>query len=145
MGVRTPGETDEGEEDGKRFFGDIGVDFVDADGEAEAEEDEGEMKKLVWGRVGGFVGWATDWLDFRGYGEEELAGTLEEDGIDDEVKDKEGDQIDRRRRRKRRDESDRVVVQRVEEMGRLEVPPPVGDGAWKDAAWLLGVAKKVLI
>jgi len=60
------------------------------------------------------------------------------------VRPEEVEKVDGRRRR-RRGEGDRVVMVRREHLEKLEVPPPEGDGGWKDAAWLLGVAKKVLI
>ncbi|MCJ1315047.1 hypothetical protein MMC15_000361 [Xylographa vitiligo] len=117
-----------------------GVDFVD-EGLGEDEDEEGEMRRVVWGRVGGWVDWAVGWMDWRVDGEEDERG----EGVGAEVGEEEVEKVDGRRRRRLRDESDRIVMLRREDPQNLEVPPPEGDGGWKDAAWLLGVAKKVLI
>jgi len=71
-------------------------------------------------------------------------GEEREEGVGGEVKQEEVEKVDGRKRR-RRGEGDRIVMLRRGDMEKLEVPPPEGDGGWKDAAWLLGVAKKVLI
>ncbi|MCJ1475238.1 hypothetical protein MMC13_003900 [Lambiella insularis] len=142
MGVRTPGE----EEPREEYFEDVAVDFVDGDGEE--DDDEGEMRRVVWGRVGGWVDWAVGWMDFRADGEEEREGREGEDedeGGEGQGNREEDKQTDGRRRRKRREEIDRVVMQKQDEVQTLEVPPPQGGGGWNDAAWLLGVAKKALI
>ena len=139
LGFRTPGERDE-RQDG--FFGDQGPQFVDVDERDEDvgdEVDESEMRRLVWGRVGWWVDWAVGWMDFRGEGE-----GWEGEGHEDDEKEEEGE-LDGRRRRTRRDERDRVFVRERELVGELDVPPPPADGGWRDAAWLLGVATKVLI
>lgn len=138
MGVRTPGEEDGDGREGGDYFG--GVDFVEGGEEEEGEGEEGEMRRVVWGRVGGWVDWAVGWMDWRvdeeGEGEWEADAEREGDGEEDG---------ERKRRRRRRGEADTIVVNRVDEVGRLEVPPPEGDGGWKDAQWLLGVAKKILV
>ncbi|MCJ1244362.1 hypothetical protein MMC30_001560 [Trapelia coarctata] len=147
MGVRTPGEEDEVEREEGDYFG--GVDFVDESG---VEGEEGEMRRVVWGRVGGWVDWAVGWMDWRVDEEGEIE--IEREGEDDKEGKKDGEgenggqkggEGERKRRRRRRGEGDRIVVNRVDEVARLEVPPPEGDGGWKDAQWLLGVAKKILV
>ncbi|MCJ1418439.1 hypothetical protein MMC32_004786 [Xylographa parallela] len=125
-----------GEEERGEYFGG-GVDFVDEGDEEVGDDEEGEMRRVVWGRVGGWVDWAVGWMDWRVDGEEE------EEERDKRVGQEEVEKVDGRRRR--RDEGDRIVMLRREIPEKLEVPPPEGDGGWKDAAWLLGVAKKVLI
>ncbi|MCJ1287058.1 hypothetical protein MMC26_006406 [Xylographa opegraphella] len=118
-----------------------GVDFVDGE-EDMGEDEEGEMRRVVWGQVGGWVDWAVGWMDWRVDGEEEEEGERE-DRVGGEVGGEEvGMVVDGRRRRAG---SDRVFMLRREEPGTLEVPPPEGDGGWKDAAWLFGVATKVLL
>lgn len=145
MGVRTPGEEERAEE----YFGDVGVDFVDGNGEEE-DEDEGEMRRVVWGRVGGWVDWAVGWMDFRADGEEEGGEREGDDGDDgsqgrDEGAGEDGKKVDGRRRKIRREETGRIMGQELTGAEKLEVPPPQGDGGWNDAAWLLGVAKRVLV
>ncbi|MCJ1386481.1 hypothetical protein MMC17_009607 [Xylographa soralifera] len=126
----------EGEEERQGYFGE-GVDFVDEGDEEVGEDEEGEMRRVVWGRVGGWVDWAVGWMDWRVDGEEEER----EEGVGQE----DAEKVDGRRRRRPRGEGDRISMLRRENPEKLEVPPPEGDGGWRDAAWLLGVAKKVLI
>lgn len=79
-------EEEEGEGQGGYADGDgegEGPDFVegfaddDDDDEAVAEDggegvvDESEMRRVVMGRVGGWVDWAVGWMDFRGREEED--------------------------------------------------------------------------
>ncbi|MCJ1390451.1 hypothetical protein MMC18_003310 [Xylographa bjoerkii] len=127
-----------GEEEREEYLGDE-VDFVDEGEEGMGEDEEGEMRRVVWGQVGGWVDWAVGWMDWRIDGEEEER----EEGMGGEVGEGEVMKVDGRRRR--RGEGDRIVMLRRENVEKLEVPPPEGDGGWKDAAWLLGVAKKVLV
>lgn len=141
MGWRTPGEEEPTTGD---YFGTgvEGVDFVDEEEVDPEEGDEGEMRRVVWGRVGGWVDWAVGWMDWR-VDEAEGEG-MEGDEVDEgEEKDLDGE--GKRKRRRRRGEGDRIVVNRIDDVGRLEVQPPVGDGGWKDAKWLLGVAGKILV
>ncbi|KAL9122508.1 MAG: hypothetical protein Q9187_000945, partial [Circinaria calcarea] len=58
-----------------------------------------------------------------------------------------GDEVDEgeMRRRRKRDESDRIVIGDKEPRAKGDVPPPPADGGWKDAAWLLSIATKILI
>lgn len=140
LGLRTPAETDDRDDN---FFGAQGPQFVDVDERDEDvgdEVDEGEMRRLVWGRVGGWVDWAVGWMDFRG----DVEGWKDE-GFEDEERRDEG-ATDGSKRRRKRDESDRIVIGDKEEPhGKVDVPPPPADGGWKDAAWLLSIATKVLI
>ena len=156
MGVR---EVADGEGLGKGEG--VGPDFVDVD-EGEGEEegegevvDEGEMRRIVKGRIGGWVDWAVGWMDFRGEdgeGEEE-GGDEEEQG--DEFGEGQGDgkealdvmELQKRlRRKKRRDEEVEDGDGSSGEPG-IVTPPPQGEdvGVWSDAKWLLGVATKVVL
>ena len=141
VGVRTSGV-----DEGQGYF--EGVDFVNGeedvmgdgdDGEWDSEE-EGEMKRLVWGRARGWVDWAVGWMDFREEGEEE-----EQEEVD-VAQDEGGGEADGRRRR-RRTERDRVWIERpADDVGVVgDVPPLQGEGALSDAAWLLSVARKILV
>lgn len=127
LGIRNPGE-----EESKEYFGE--VDFVEDDEEVE-EVEEGEMRKIVWGRVGGWVDWAVGWMDFRREGED--GEEAEEVGVEA----KKREEVVRRRKR---DEGDRILVARVEDL-RVNAPPSEGEGALSDAKWLLDVARKVLV
>ena len=146
MGVRTPGERVSGEIERDRLS-EIGVDFVE---ESEEEGEEGEMRKLVWGRVGGWVDWAVGWMDFRIDGEEE-EGPAEEEALDEinhsgNIPERQGQEESGMKRRRKRDEGDRINVQQLENVGTVDVQPPKnGEGIWKDAAWLLSVASKVIV
>ena len=60
LGLRTPGEGEPSEELGQDYFSRMGVDFADDEGfEEEGDDDEdldaeeSELRRLVWGRVGG--------------------------------------------------------------------------------------------
>ncbi|KAA6410665.1 MAG: hypothetical protein FRX48_06088 [Lasallia pustulata] len=67
-----------------------------------------------------------------------------EEGAGEGEEEKEREREEGLSRRKRR-ESERVVV-REGEMGEgaVEKPPEEGEGGWKDAAWLLSVATKII-
>ncbi len=158
MGVR---EAADGEGTGKGES--VGPDFVDVDEEYVAEEgeeegelvDEGEMKRIVKGKIGGWVDWAVGWMDFRGDDGEEEEGDEEDQG--DEFGKGQGGEGDgkealdvmelqkRLRRKKRRDEE----VEDGDGSGdpAIVTPPPEGEGlgVWSDAKWLLGVATKVVL
>ena len=150
LGVRTPGEGASGEVEREGLDG-IAVDFVEEG--SEEEGDEGEMRKVVWGRVGGWVDWAVGWMDFRvdeegiEDGDAEGLGGPEEstENVDAKMEEK-GKAVDGRRRRRKRDERDRINVRRTDDVGAVVVEPPKeGEGVWKDAAWLLSVATKVIV
>lgn len=141
---------------GKEGF--VGPDFVDVCEEEEGEEegedggeevDEGEMRRVVLGRVGGWVDWAVGWMDMRGEGEGDGDGDVNEDEdqgdgeVDDDGVRGELDLVElqkRLRRKKRRDEEAEGGTNGVDK-------PPEGEqaGVWSDAKWLLGVATKVAL
>ncbi|KAI4138481.1 MAG: hypothetical protein LQ340_008053 [Diploschistes diacapsis] len=192
-GIRTPGEEEEEEEEegevgpGGRsavdYFESLGVDFADEEddweGELLGDEDdedldaeESELKRLVWGRVGGWVDWAVGWMDWRD-GLEGVALGEEEDGDagaegghgeggsradsgerhDAGKSAKAGKEVEREKRREEREKRRR----RREELRHAEttvlgegrgdsVPAPEGEGAGvlRDARWLLGVVGRTL-
>lgn len=117
-GIKTPGERENDED----------------------EVDEGEMRRVVWGKVEGWVDWAVGWMDFRNEDEGgEGRGTAVDDVGENEKREKMG-------RRKKRDETDRVLVKSTDEPAKLEVPPPPEEeGILSDAVWLVGLAKKVIL
>lgn len=144
------------EEEGKGVAGVMGMgmepDFVDGDEvdgeeeEMEEEVDEGEVRRLIAVRVGGWVDWLVGWMDFRADDEEGEEGGErgegEKGGEDVEVREHEKDEGFRRRKKR---ESERVVVRERETADRaVEKPPEEGEGVWKDAAWLLSVATKII-
>lgn len=133
--------------EGPQGVGEVGPDFVDLveeeeeEGERKEEEqiDEGEMRRVVMGRFGGWVDWAVGWMDFR-----DLGDGGEEGDEDDEGKSGEGVEeapvvgpVDRG-----------VIVeglQRRDEKG-AGVMAPEGDvGVLKDVKWLLDVAAKIVL
>lgn len=108
-----------------------GPDFVhleDEEGEVEreGEVDEGEMRRLVWGRVGGWLDWALGWMNFRvdevdGEGEETLP-----DGRTEKLQ-------------RNREIAEKVDLE--EKIGEIRIPAPQRDGGtWEDAKWLLRTA-----
>lgn len=136
-------------------------DFVNAEEEEEEEEegeedvDEGEMKRVVLGRVGGWIDWAVGWMDFRGEEdedeeEEDDRGASENggaamDGIDggDIVKG-ELDPIELQKRLRRKKKWDAEAE--VGGEGKMDVSSaPEQAGWWTDARWLVGVASKVAL
>lgn len=111
---------------------DLEPDFVDLDewdreegGEVVAVMDEGEMRKLVLGRVGGWVDWMVGWMDLRGLGEEDG-----DEGMDEKVDEAEEKGQEGWRPSDRED---------VDGGSGLPAPGP-GGGAWEDAKWLLSIA-----
>ena len=170
VSLRTPaGPRTPGEEETVRLGGPlgslegVGVDFVDEDAiEGEEEEDieaeESELRKLVWGRVGGWVDWAVGWMDWR----EGLEGVLEEeDEKTEETGDpgiggktgqgeKEEEMVVKReqRRKKRRAELKYAETAALGSGKEKLVPAPMdekGAGLLGDAGWLLGVARRALV
>ena len=119
-------------------------DQVEGTPRAEEEEvDEGEMRKIVMGRVGGWVDWAVGWMDFRGEDDEGDAG---EAPLKD---DDEGDLLQKKAEKQHKEqESDEIGAEMGEGM-LVGVPPPppplAGDGVWTDTKWLLGVASKIVL
>lgn len=132
-----------GEGDGEGEEEMMGPDFVDVDEEGREGEDvdEGEMRKLVMGRVGGWVDWAVGWMDMRGE-------DVDDDGEEVDVEERGGRargeldpmELQKRLGRKKRDED-------MEEGTGGVDSPPEGEqaGVWSDARWLLGVARKVAL
>ena len=132
--------------------GDEEEDKGDEGGEEEGFN-EAEMKKVVLGRVGGWVDWAVGWMgDSEGRREE---GEDDEDG-DDSVQEGEveGEMALRRKGRKTRYAGD---IEEDRMIGDIFPPPPTapasvmiegGGGTptgrmWDDAKWLLSVARQV--
>lgn len=104
--------------------------------------DEGEMRRLVMGRVGGWVDWMVGWMDFRGLEDEDGEGELEDENsdIDKGVNEGEG-------REEVLDDTTGIQdVIGVDDTVRLEggvstfPAPGAGGGVWDDARWLLRVA-----
>ena len=125
----------------------IGPDFVNVEEYDEEEEDipeeidEGEMKKVVRRRVGGWLDWAVGWLDLGNYEEDEdnLDNRRKQDSGAEEAKKGDLDPVDLRERLRKKNRRDEEV-----ESGIGNVPtPPEGEraGTWSDAMWLLTVAK----
>lgn len=114
--------------------------------------DEREMKRVVLGRVGGWVDWAVGWIDFKGEGDE----SIEEDDNEDrerhagerhtnlDMKRGELDVAEVRRRlgKRERDESREAVAEACE-----VYPPPADEevGLLSDATWLIKVASKLAL
>lgn len=145
--------------DGVREYGegeDVGPDFVDVEDEeeeeGEEEVDEGEMRRVVMGRVGGWVDWAVGWMDFRGEGEDEEEeeegdpDVVERAAVEEVVVKGELDPVElqkRLRRKKRKDEE--VEIGSGEGMDNTVGSAPERAGVWSDAKWLLSVAAKVAL
>ncbi|KAL9013858.1 MAG: hypothetical protein Q9180_008982, partial [Flavoplaca navasiana] len=113
----------------------IEPDFVNLD-ERDREEhddvvdlvDEGEMRKLVLGRVGGWVDWMVGWMDFR--------GLRDDDEVDDKVE--EEDQKNENEERSPLDGGGKGEM-----IKGLSIPAPApdeGGGVWEDARWLVKIA-----
>ncbi|KAI4105309.1 MAG: hypothetical protein L6R37_002759 [Teloschistes peruensis] len=111
-------------------------DFVDLEDEPDDDDDdegtereevvdESEMRRLVWGRVGGWVDWAVGWMDLSVDEGVEEGG--EEEGGKAEMQEMgmEGS----------RGESDWI-----EEGEGLGIKAPRTGGVWEDAKWLFKVA-----
>lgn len=109
----------------------------------EEQVDEGEMRKIVMGRVGGWVDWAVGWMDFRG---EEDEGDAGEDPLEDNGK---GNLVPKKSEKQHKEqESDEIGAETEGGMlvGAPPPPPPLaGDGVWTDTKWLLGVASKIVL
>lgn len=134
---------------------DIMPDFVNAEEEEEGEEeegedvDEGEMKRVVLGRVGGWVDWAVGWMDFRTEEDEEEEGGEGEGAA--EVEDKEAvvkgelDPVELQKRLRRKKKRGSEVEETGSEGVSIVSGAPEQAGFWSDARWLLGVASKVAL
>lgn len=116
-----------------------GPDFVDLDerDEQEREEEEGEegaaavdeveMRRLVMGKVGGWVDWMVGWMDLRAHNDEE----------EEEEEQQEGAKEVGERWRKRVTQSQGGKVE-----AKLGLPAPGVGGLWEDTRWLMSVAVK---
>lgn len=120
-------------------MGDIEPDFVDLDEPDREEEevvdvmDEGEMRKLILGRVGGWVDWMVGWMDLRGLGEEDRDDGMREGELDEKV-----DEVEEKGQEGRRSlgEGDKGELE-----GGMRLPASESrGGAWEDAKWLLRIA-----
>jgi hypothetical protein len=119
-------------------------DFVDAEQEAELEEnldeakkDEAIVRKLARASSLGLGGWVERMLGWSLF-------AVDEDGEDTEVEvvDEKGEDSELSSRTSRR------TLDGTTETIEGEVMPPLRDeeaGGWQDAAWLLSVATKVLL
>ncbi|KAI4202230.1 MAG: hypothetical protein LQ350_002745 [Teloschistes chrysophthalmus] len=96
--------------------------------EREEVVDEREMRRLVWGRVGGWVDWAVGWMDLSGDGGVEEGDGEEGDG---------GDEEEKVGMESLRGGSDRIDEGEGIGMG---IKAPRTGGVWEDAKWLLKVA-----
>lgn len=121
-----------------------GPDFVEGieEDDGEGDVDETELRRLTSEKGFGLGGWVDrfiGWSLFRNEDEERVEGDGE---LDDRPA--EGDGLGSEGRRKRQ-ENERVVWASTDEQ--IENVPPPGDceGGWQDAAWLLGVASKVIL
>ena len=132
------------EEEGPRW-----VDVEEVNEVLEEWMDEGEMRRVVLGRVGGWVDWAIGWMDFRGdevEGRGEGEGEVEreeekiEEGIQGYMKES-TQEMDMKMRRLQRERERALLRGEDEKVEGVEVQ---GEGGWRDAAWLLSVAAKVL-
>lgn len=116
------------------------------------EVDEGEMKRIVMGRVGGWVDWAVGWIDFKTFGESETIspGDIEEGG---EVKNYgERDEGKSESNHDKRPASDQLKggegnLHDTTDVFRGDIPNsvPSGEGGWSDAKWLLEVAGSIIL
>ncbi|KAL9125582.1 MAG: hypothetical protein Q9217_005232 [Psora testacea] len=135
----------------------VGPDFVNVedeeemvgnDGEEGEEVNEGEMKKVVMGRIGGWVDWAVGWMDFRVEEEEEDEDRSDRVEQTHEPQNDKGLDVEEVKRRlelkKRRLEG----ANEDDADGGVSVPlPPEGQEASlvNDAKWLLRVASKIVL
>ena len=114
----------------------------DDDEEREDYLDEGEMNRVVMGRIGGWVDWAVGWMDVRG--DESLED--EEDAGEETEGQVTGGAIDIgeiERRLALREAEDGIDGDGEEA---VEIGPPPGEGGWVgDAKWLFGVAKRIAL
>ena len=136
------------------YFSNMGVDFVDQgigddqdDSDSELDEyGEGELKKLVWGRVGGWVDWAVGWMDWR----DGLQGVDEEEDLQNTEREKVSLQRSGKQRKRRR------VTLSPDEQGEpvgtsstgnpISIPAaPEETGLIGDAKWLLGMVGKLIV
>ena len=124
---------------------------------SEADE-EGEVRRLIRGRVGGWLDYFVGWMDFRG--DDSWDGKSEdEEGGDEE--DEEGREDYKDKKRKEHEGKTKASVERsnyseknntkkvveetdVEYESTLVTDSEEAGGAWTDAKWLLGAASKAI-
>lgn len=136
----------------------IEPDFVTPERELLPDLDEGEMKRIVMGRVGGWVDWAVGWIDFKSSGENETispmeieeAGEIEERGeIKNNAERHEGKSEFNHGKRPASDQlkGGEENFQNTTGVFRDDIPNPVpsGEGGWSDAKWLLEVAGSIIL
>ena len=169
LGIRTPGEEDppgSNDRGAGGYFNSTGVDFVDEDvlaSELGEEEDldaeESELRRLVWGRVGGWVDWAVGWMDWRDGLEgvmeenEDVEDAVEAEGAEDGTKEPLGEEPDRKdgnqeRKKKRRREVIRAETAALDAGKDWTVLASKGGeeaSILGDVGWLLGAARRALI
>lgn len=123
----------------------------------QVEVDEGEMKRIVMGRVGGWVDWAVGWVDFKSFGEnesdvepveieieEEEEGPVKNLCERDEGKPKwNDDQPPAPDELKREKEKNQDISDIFRED--MSYPLLAGEGGWSDVKWLLGVAGSIIL
>lgn len=117
------------------------------------EVDEGEMKRIVMGRVGGWVGWAVGWIDFKSFGENE--SDVEPVEIEEGVEVKNHGERDEGKPEWNHDKPpapeelkrEGEKNQDISDAFRDDISNPLssGEGGWSDAKWLLGVAGSIIL
>ncbi len=120
----------------------IEPDFVDLGDEDEdpREEgardtvDEGEMRRLVLGRVGGWVDWMVGWMDLRGE-------VIEDDEDERDEEQEEGEEgANEPGHEVRGIERSKGAVGDMGKEEVIGVPAPGEGGVWDDARWLMKIA-----
>ena len=146
----------------------------DGDGDGDGEDvDEGEMRRIVMGRIGGWVDWAVGWMDMRDLGEDEDDDDDNHDHNEDQHRQEDGEGVEHRKaiihrndtqygavststkgnmdpvelqkRLRRRNDRDGDEEKGAHQIG-VPAPPPDGHaGVWSDTKWLLGVARRAVV
>ena len=149
LGRSMPGEMDRRAD----YFANMRVDYADqamVDGEedddsgSELDEfEEDELKKLVWGRVGGWVDWAVGWMDWR----DGLEGVDEEESDEmasGQEKSEMQEGLKQRRKKKAAINLDGAQADAVSDASVIPSPPETA-GIVGDAKWLIGIASKLIV
>jgi hypothetical protein len=126
----------------------VGPDFINLDETLEAAvqleedtnaDDEAYIRRLVRGQKGGV------WSQFAKMFGFNLSSVSEEDDEEDEEEDGEWEWEEGGTESVRTANLKRLQAATITAMGDTRVPPPPEDqGGWRDAAWLMSVASKVL-
>ena len=138
-------------------IGDVGVgeegsedEDVDGEGEGVMRVDDREMRRVVMGRIGGWVDWAVGWLDLGDGVEGDLDG--EEEGYGEETGGfKAGAEGELDVEEVKRRLGAKAGVEGQERLGvrdgNVLPPPPAGNdaGTLSDARWLLTIAGKLAV